>query len=279
LIQPYLWLQDYAAVHTDTAETPPPTELRHGIDLDALTFTYEGAAEPAVDRVSVHLPAGSVVAVVGEYGSGKSTLVKLLAKLYQPDSGAIRVDGVDLRTLDTGTWRASMSTAFQDFGRYCTTFDDAVLLGAPGDLDTAVHAADAESLVARLPNGARTSLGRRFGGIELSDGQWQKVALARACTRSQPLLFALDEPTASLDAPSEDAVFRHYIRQSRTIAAATGAITLIVSHRFSTVASADLILVMAHGRLVEAGSHAELLAMGGVYADLYGLQAKAHAAH
>ncbi|MFD1115979.1 ATP-binding cassette domain-containing protein, partial [Sphaerisporangium aureirubrum] len=279
VLAPYLWLRDYAAGHAATAGQVPPERLRSGIELSGVTFAYPGAAEPAVREVSAVLPAGSVVALVGEYGSGKTTLVKLLAKLYRPASGRITVDGADLERLDTAGWRAASSAAFQDFGRYQTTFADAVTMGAPPrDLVAAVEAAGADELVARLPDGGATLLGARFGGVELSEGQWQKVALARACARPAPLLFILDEPTASLDAPSEHAVFTGYIRRSRAIAAATGAITVIVSHRFSTVAEADLILVMAHGRLTEAGTHEELLAAGGDYAALYGVQATAYAA-
>ncbi|MEO3807444.1 ABC transporter ATP-binding protein [Sphaerisporangium sp. B11E5] len=276
LLRPYLWLMAYARAQRDVGETPPPDRLVHGIDLRDVTFTYPGMSRPAVCGLSAHLPAGAVVAVVGEYGSGKTTLVKLLAKMYEPDTGSVQVDGADLRTLDTGAWRASMSAAFQDFGRYCTTFEDSALMGRAGDLEPAVHVADAGSLLSRLPDGAATMLGRRFGGVELSEGQWQKVALTRACVRPEPLLFILDEPTASLDAPSEHAVFTRYGERSRAIAAATGAITVLVSHRFSTVADADLILVMAGGRLVEMGTHDELLMRKGTYSDLYGMQVAAH---
>ncbi|MEO3807997.1 ATP-binding cassette domain-containing protein [Sphaerisporangium sp. B11E5] len=279
VIAPYLWLRDYAATHRDGGGEAPPDRLRDGIELAGVTFTYPGAAAPAVRDVSATLPAGAVVALVGEYGSGKTTLVKLLAKLYRPGSGRITVDGADLERLDTAGWRAASSAAFQDFGRYQATFADAVTMGADhGDLAAAIAAAGADTLVDRLPQGTGTLLGARFGGVELSEGQWQKVALARACARPAPLLFVLDEPTASLDAPSEHAVFTGYIRRSRAIAAATGAITVIVSHRFSTVAEADLILVMAHGRLAEIGTHEELLAAGGGYATLYGVQATAYAA-
>jgi ABC-type multidrug transport system fused ATPase/permease subunit len=279
VLQPYLWLRAYGAEHAAAAggQAPPP-RLRHGIELADVTFTYPGTARPAVAGLSVVLPAGSVIGVVGEYGSGKTTLIKLLAKLYRPAGGTIRVDGVDLDRLDTAGWRGRTSAAFQDFGRYQATFADGVTMGdADGDLPGAVAAADAAALVASLPEGTGTLLGRRFGGVELSEGQWQKVALARACLPAEPLLFILDEPTASLDAPSEHAIFTGYIRRSRALAAATGAITVIVSHRFSTVADADLILVMAHGRLAEIGTHRELLAAGGGYAASYGVQASAHA--
>jgi ATP-binding cassette subfamily B protein len=145
-------------------------------------------------------------------------------------------------------------------------------------IDDAVRAADADSVRSRLPRGDRTELGNGFGGVDLSEGQWQKVALARACMRVGPLLFVLDEPTASLDAPSEHAIFARYSARSRRIADEVGAITVIVSHRFSTVAGADLILVMDRGRLVESGSHADLVGReGGTYATLYGIQADAYA--
>jgi ATP-binding cassette subfamily B protein len=285
LLTPFRWLREYAAqarANTGRGDTPP-TVLQHGITIENLSFTYPQTDRPAVDGLSVHLPAGAVVAVVGEYGSGKTTLVKLLAKLYRPDSGTIRVDGADLADLDTASWRAGMSAAFQDFGRYRTSFAESVGLGDLARIDderavaAAVHAADADALVAKLPQGIATQLGKQFGGVELSEGQWQKVALARACMRAQPRLFLLDEPTASLDSPSEHAIFERYMERARTIAAATGAITVIVSHRFSTVAGADLILVLEHGRLVESGDHDALMARNGPYADLYGMQATAYA--
>ena len=285
LLAPFRWLRRYhaAARAAIGSRLLPPTRLREGITLRELSFTYPGTDTVALDRVSVHLPAGAVVAVVGEYGSGKTTLVKLLGKLYRPDSGSILVEGTDLAQLDTGLWRAGMSAAFQDFGRYRTTFAEAVGLGDPERIEDpdriaeAVRSADAQELVSRLPEGMGTQLGKQFGGVDLSEGQWQKVALARACMRPEPLLFVLDEPTASLDAPSEHAIFEQYMRRARTIAGDTGAITVVVSHRFSTVAGADLILVLEAGRLVEVGDHRELLALGGRYADLYSIQATAYA--
>ncbi|MFC0531776.1 ABC transporter ATP-binding protein [Phytohabitans kaempferiae] len=284
VIEPYLWLRDYVAAHRDrpAGARPCPDTLREGVTFERVTFGYPGTERRALDEVSCHLPAGSVIAVVGEYGSGKSTLVKLLCKFYQPDSGAILVDGTRLSELDTEGWRARSSAAFQDFGRFKIRFAETVgvgdlpHLGHSGRVLAAVRAADAEPLVERLPDGLDTQLGRVFEGVELSEGQWQKTALARASMRTEPLLFVLDEPTASLDAHSEHAIFERYMARARELAARTGAITVIVSHRFSTVTDADLILVLDKGRLVESGSHAELMARGGRYAELYGIQATAY---
>lgn len=285
IVEPYLWLRDYAAeARSRTAgQVPPPAALRDGITLTDVHYTYPGTDRPALEGFSARLPAGSVVAVVGEYGSGKTTLVKLLAKFYQQDSGTVLVDGVPLAELDTEQWRARSSAAFQDFGRFRTTFADTVGLGDVAHLDdrervaAAVRAADAEGIVAGLPHGLDTQLGRELGGVELSEGQWQRAALARASMRPDPLLFVLDEPTASLDAVSEQAIFERYMARAAELAAGTGAVTVIVSHRFSTVTGADLILVLDRGRLVESGSHRELLSLGGRYAELYGLQATAYA--
>jgi ABC-type multidrug transport system fused ATPase/permease subunit len=285
LIEPYLWLRDYVADHRPrrTGDRRSPAVLRSGITLDRVTFTYPGVERPALREVSCEIPAGSVVAVVGEYGSGKTTLIKLLCKFYPPDSGAILVDGVDLAELDTTHWRARSSAAFQDFGRFQIRFSETVGLGdlphlADRDrIEAAVRAADAGPLVDRLPDGLNTQLGRKFDGVELSEGQWQKTALARASMRTEPLLFVLDEPTASLDAPSEHAIFERYMARSHDLAARTGAVTVIVSHRFSTVTGADLILVLDKGQLVEVGTHTELMVHAGRYAELYGMQAEAYA--
>lgn len=285
LLRPFRWLRRYRDQQRALtgAGLRPPARLASGIAFDRVTFRYPGTDRPAVHDLTLHLPAGSVVAVVGEYGSGKTTLVKLLTKLYRPDSGRILVDGTDLADLDTPAWRAVTSAAFQDFGRYHTSFAEAVgfgdvsAIGNAARIERAVSDADAGTLVRRLPEGLRTRLGRQFGGVEVSEGQWQKIALARASMRPAPVLFVLDEPTASLDAPSEHAIFQRYMRRAREIAERSGGVTLVVSHRFSTVAGADLILVLEKGRLVESGTHEQLLAADDRYAALYSLQASAYA--
>ena len=284
LIEPYLWLREYAAKERsrERAGRVAPTVLRDGIALRDLTYRYPGTDKDAVHDVSVSLPAGSVVAVVGEYGSGKSTLVKLLCQFHRPTSGSIDVDGVPLADIDARSWWTRMAVAFQDFGRYQIRFGETVGLGDLPHIDDgdrvreAVLAADAASLLDRLPQGMATPLGTRFGGVDLSEGQWQKTALGRACMRPGPLLFVLDEPTASLDAPSERAIFERYMQRAKELAAHAGAVTVIVSHRFSTVAGADLILVMEGGRLVEVGSHDTLLAQGGTYTELHGISSHAY---
>jgi ATP-binding cassette subfamily B protein len=283
MVHNFLWLRDYVAAEraraTGTLAAPPV--LRSGLRLDGVSFVYPGTDRAALTDLSVAIPAGTVVAVVGEYGSGKTTLVKLLTRCYRPSAGSIQVDGIDLLDLDASAWRARSSAAFQDFGRFHTTVAESVGLGdvtaPPSRVEAAVRESDAHSLVSRLPKGLSTQLGVHLGGVDLSEGQWQRIALARAAMRTDPVLFVLDEPTASLDAPSEEAIYAHHMTRARDIAARTGAITVIVSHRFSTVAGADLILVLHEGRLVESGGHAELLRAGGRYADLYGLQATAYA--
>ncbi|GAA1941819.1 hypothetical protein GCM10009738_13970 [Kitasatospora viridis] len=284
-IDPYLWLRRYTADQraSRTGELAPPPRLTEGIVFDRVSYEYPGTDRLALAELSFTIPAGTVVAVVGEYGSGKTTLVKLLNRFYRPDSGRITVDGTDLADFDAAHWHARTSAAFQDFGRYHTVFAETVGLGdLPHLADReriaeAVGEAEATGFVARLPDGLDTQLGRELGGVDLSEGQWQKTALARATMRRDPLLFVLDEPTASLDAPSEQEIFQRQMARARELAARTGAITVIVSHRFSTVTGADLILVLAGGRLVEIGSHRELLAERGRYAELYGIQATAYA--
>ena len=232
--------------------------------------------------MSVELPAGAVVAVVGENGAGKTTLVKLLAKLYEPTSGRILVDGVDLARVPADGWRARLAGAFQDFFRFELRAKHSVGLGDQPRYDdepavvAAVERAGADDVIERFEAGLDTQLGPTWpDGVEVSFGQWQKLALARGFMRDEPLVLVLDEPTAALDAETEHALFERYAAGVRRDAAG-GRITILVSHRFSTVRMADLIVVLDGARVVEVGSHAELMARGGQYAELYGIQAAAY---
>jgi ATP-binding cassette subfamily B protein len=233
--------------------------------------------------VDLHLPAGSTVAIVGENGAGKTTLVKLLLRFYEPTAGRILVDGADLTRFAVDDWRLRASAAFQDFARFQLLARHSIGLGWLPDLDddpvvtAAVERAAAGDLLDGLPHGLATMLGREFAdGAELSIGQWQKVAIARAMMRMAPLLLVLDEPTASLDAPTEHDLFDHFTGAARSLAGGTGAITVLVSHRFSTVRSADLVVVVAGNRIAESGPHDHLVAAGGLYAELYDLQARSY---
>jgi ATP-binding cassette subfamily B protein len=279
------WLEDYAAAQAATADRPVPSRLSHGVTLEHLSFAYPGTDRLVLDDVSVHLPAGTVVALVGENGAGKSTLVKLLCKLYEPVSGRILVDGVDLARLPAAQWRARLAGAFQDFFRFELTARHSVGLGDVDRRDddaavrTAVARAGADDVLATLATGLSTQLGPTWpGGVEVSFGQWQKVALARGLMRDHPLLLVLDEPTAALDAETEQALFERYAEAVRTDgpAGADGRISVLVSHRFSTVRMADLIVVLDGARVVETGSHEQLMAVGGSYAELYQIQAAAY---
>jgi ATP-binding cassette subfamily B protein len=244
----------------------------------------------ALEEVNLQLPAGSVVALVGENGAGKSTLVKLLCRMYQPDSGQILVDGVDLAHIPADEWRSRLAGAFQDFFRFEFRARDTVGLGDLARLEdqpavvTAVDRAGAADVVAGLGAGLETQLGPTWPeGVDISFGQWQKLALARGFMRDDPLLLVLDEPTAALDAETEHALFERYAavaRGKRTGPASgenrNGRITLLVSHRFSTVRMADLIVVLDGARVTEVGRHEELVAKGGTYAELYRIQAAAY---
>ena len=273
------WLEDYASAAVQHADRPAPDEIGEGIRLEHVTFRYPGADRLALDDVSLFLPAGSVVAIVGENGAGKSTLVKLLAKLYSPTAGRILVDGTDLASIDSVRWRERLAGAFQDFFRF--EFHARVAIGV-GDLPrrddepalvTAADRAGARDLLEALPAGLGTQLGPSWpAGVDVSYGQWQKLALARGFMRDAPLLVALDEPTAALDAETEHQLFERYAATARE-ARKNGSVTILVSHRFSTVRMADLIVVLDGARVAETGSHEELLARDGRYADLYRIQA------
>ncbi len=276
------WLEDYAASLTAAADRAVPAVLRRGIGLERVSFAYPGTSRLVLEDVSLSLPAGSVVAIVGENGAGKTTLVKLLAKMYEPTSGSILVDDTPLARMPADEWRSRLAGSFQDFFRFEFRARHTVGLGDVPRLDdepavlTAVGRAGADDVVARLRAGLETQLGPTWpDGVEVSFGQWQKLALARGFMRDGPLLLLLDEPTAALDAETEHALFERYSAAARG-ERGDGRITVLVSHRFSTVRMADLIVVMDGARLVEMGTHDELMAKGGQYAELYGIQAAAY---
>ncbi len=278
------WIEDYAARSTVSAlGLPVPDRLAGGISLDHVSFRYPGATSEVLSDVSLHLPAGAAVALVGENGAGKTTLVKLLTRMYEPDAGEILIDGVPLSRLDLAGWRDRTAAAFQDFLRpellaaQVVGIGDLVRIEDPAAIGVALARAGATNIVSEMSDGLEARIGRSFAdGEELSGGQWQKLALGRSMMRDRPLLLILDEPTASLDAPTESALFERYVRAARQTGLGSGAITLLVSHRFSTVAFADLIIVFEGGRAAEWGSHAELMARGGTYAELYEMQAAAY---
>ena len=285
------WLEDYAASLTKDAVAAVPARLTRGIRFEHVSFAYPGTTRKVLDDVSFELAPGTVVAVVGENGAGKSTLVKLLCRLYQPDAGRILIDGVDLARIPADAWRERLAGAFQDFFRFEFQARQTVGVGDVPRLDDepavsmAVDRAGAADMVERLIEGLATQLGPTWpGGVEVSFGQWQKLALARGFMRDRPLVLVLDEPTAALDAETEHALFERYAEAARggfrsaadRSRTPDGRITILVSHRFSTVRMADLIVVLDGARLVEVGSHEVLLAKGGQYAELYGIQAAAY---
>lgn len=281
------WFEDYAASSAASLEpdvpSAVPVALRDGISFEGVSFAYPGTSQPVLAGVDLHIPAGTTVAIVGENGAGKTTLVKLLARFYEPTAGVIRVDGVPLTSHRVEEWRSVLSAGFQDFAKFELYARETVGLGdveqemADAPVLAGLERAAGSSVVAALPAGLDTQLGRQFeGGVDLSIGQWQKLAMGRAMMRRDPLLRLLDEPTASLDAITEQALFDRFHSSSREGAAHNGAITVLVSHRFSTVRMADLIVVVEDGRISEAGSHEELMAMGGTYSELYELQARSY---
>ena len=278
------WLEDYAAAVGALGDQAVPSVLRRGIRVEHVSFAYPGTSRVVLDDVSVELPAGSVVAIVGENGAGKTTLVKLLAKMYEPTSGSIFLDETPLARVQASEWRERLAGAFQDFFRFEFRARHAIGLGDVPRLDnepavvTAAKRAGAADVVTHLTAGLETQLGPTWpGGVELSFGQWQKLALARGFMRDDPLLLILDEPTAALDAETEHGLFERYAAAARSGGKdQSGRITILVSHRFSTVRMADFILVLDGARLVEIGTHDELMARKGQYSELYSIQAAAY---
>ena len=279
----HIWLLDYAREqHSErSGRVPAPEQLRGGIAFENVTFSYPGTDVEVLSGMNLWLPPGSVVALVGDNGAGKSTIVKLLSRMYEPSDGRITVDGTDLADFDPNLWRRRLSAAFQDACRFEFLLGETIGIGDVDKIDDAyqilmaTERAGAGPVLESLPLGLNTQLGRRFDGVELSGGQWQRLALARASMRD-PLLLLLDEPTANLDAEAEFALFETIARATRR-ARSRGTVTMLVSHRFSTVRMADVIVVVDGGQVIEMGSHDELMNRGGLYAELFTLQSSAYA--
>lgn len=260
---------------TGTATSGP--DPADGLRLEQVSFAYPGAEEPALDRVSLHLRPGQTLALVGQNGSGKTTLIKLMARLYEPTEGRIVLDGLPIAQWDPVALRQRIGIIFQDFLRYQFTAGENIGVGDLRHLHdapawhAAAERAEADALLQSLPQGFATQLGKWFGqGRELSGGQWQRVALARAFARQDASILVLDEPTSAMDAEAELAIFDRLQQQAQ------GKMCILISHRFSTVRRADQIVVLEHGRVVEAGSHAALLAAHGRYARLFEAQAEGY---
>ncbi len=264
-----------------TATGPVPGPKGDGIRLENVTFAYPGSTGVVLRDVDLHLRAGSSVALVGENGAGKSTMLKLLAGLYAPTSGRVLVEGVDLATVAPQQWRERTAALYQDFARVELSLQHSVGIGRLDDVDNATAVMSAlERTGSSLGTELATDdlLGLGYGdGRDLSGGQWQNIGFARSLMRSDPLLLVLDEPAAALDALAEQSLVDAYQSTSGALAASVGGVTLFVTHRLSTVRLADWIVVMSGGRVSEQGTHSELLVSGGLYASLWTMQARAYA--
>ena len=263
------------AVHSRPDALPAPRPIRQGFLFEQVTFQYPDTLRPVLDRLDLRIEPGERIALIGENGQGKTTLVKLLTRLYDPSQGRILLDGADLRDYNLEDLHREIGVIFQDFVRYeMTAGQNIAIARLDGAQDGAVHEAARKSLadqvITRLPHSYEQLLGRRFdGGVDLSGGEWQKIALARAYLRDAQILI-LDEPTASLDARSEYEVFQRFAELVH------GKMALLISHRFSTVRMADRIIVLERGRISEQGTHRQLIALGGTYAEMFELQASSY---
>jgi ATP-binding cassette, subfamily B, bacterial len=276
----------YLSTLYEYLETPVPEPIgaavrgphpQEGVRFEDVSFTYPDSAEPALEHVTLHLVPGASLALVGENGSGKTTLIKLLTRLYRPTGGRIVLDGRDLAEWDETALRERIGVIFQDFTRYQMLVGENIGAGDERYFEDEARWREAAGkgmageFIEQLPGGYRAQLGKWFrDGRELSGGQWQKIALSRAFMRTRADILVLDEPTAAMDAQAEAEVFEHF----RQLAA--GRITILISHRFSTVRMADQIAVLERGRIIERGSHDELMRLGGRYAHLFTLQARGY---
>ena len=264
----------------DKLAGPKPDD---GIRFEDVSFFYPGSETPALDSVTLHITPGESLAIVGENGSGKTTLIKLLTRLYTPTKGRILLEGLPLEEWDVDTLRCKIGVIFQDFARYQLKVGENIAIGdaetlsaseqeaARKDVERAAQKGMADDFIRDLPSGYETQLGTWFkDGKELSGGQWQKVALSRAFMRSKADILILDEPTAAIDAKAEADIFAHFAELT------ANRISIIISHRFSTVRRADHIIVLEKSKILEQGSHEELLALGGQYATLFELQAQGY---
>ena len=267
------FFQTNPAISSPPDALSAPRPIRTGFEFEDVSFAYPESSRKVLDHVNFRFYPGERIALVGENGAGKTTLVKLLARLYDPTEGRILLDGIDLREYDVDELRHEIGVIFQDYMRYDMIVSENIGFGRIDELqnEERIQASASKSLAAdvvrNLPNKYRQMLGRRFeGGVDLSTGQWQKIALARAYMRDAQILI-LDEPTASLDARAEFEVYQRFADLT------SGKMAVLISHRFSTVRMADRILVLEHGRIVEQGSHSQLVALGGKYSELFDLQA------
>lgn len=278
VIDHYAWLREQTAGLP--AAAAPISGIEEALVLEDVGYRYPGRDEPVLAEVSATIPAGTVLGVVGVNGAGKSTLAKILTGLLEPTTGTVRVDG---RTVQPGALTAATTGTFQDYAQLELLAREVVGLGDleqsedDGLLDRAAVAGGADAVVDRLADRWRTQLGTTFDGAELSTGQWQRFALSRGLFKPRPLVLVLDEPTAALDPQSEHDVFAAFAERARALGRSCGAVTVLVSHRFSTVTMTDLILVLDAGRVVQLGTHAELMTADGPYRTLFSAQAQGYA--